>query len=110
MTSYEFGDVLLVDFPQVAAPGRKLRPAIVVLDVGDDDVVVVPITSVQRSAAGDHPISNWRQAGLRIASWVRLAKVTTVLKHELGRQVGRLSAEDRHELVTAWNSLYDLRP
>ena len=110
MTSYEFGDIVLVQFPQTAAPGRKLRPAVVVLDIGDDDLAAVPITSVRRTSIGDIPISNLQQAGLRVASRARLAKVTTVLKRGVARQIGRLAPEDRHTFVAEWNSLFRFIP
>ena len=39
------GDLVLIriEFPQAA--GGKVRPAVVVLDDGDDDFVAVPVTS-----------------------------------------------------------------
>jgi hypothetical protein len=53
MTNYEFGDVVLVLLPQSGTTARKQRPGIVVLDIGDRDVVVAPITSQPRSQTGD---------------------------------------------------------
>jgi hypothetical protein len=44
MTNYEFGEIVLVDFPQSGRVQRKKRPALVVLDVGDADAVLAPIT------------------------------------------------------------------
>jgi mRNA interferase MazF len=45
MTTYEFGDVVLVAFPQSGTTARKRRPALVVLDIGDADIVLAPITT-----------------------------------------------------------------
>ena len=42
MTSYKFGEVVLVEFPGVIR--TKRRPALVILDIGDADVVLAPIT------------------------------------------------------------------
>jgi mRNA interferase MazF len=110
MTSYELGETVLVEFPQTAAPGPKLRPAVVILDIGDDDLVVAPITSVARTGPGDLLIMHWRQAGLRTASWVRLAKVNNSLKQAVLRRIGCLTLKDRQAVVAAWQSLYDLKP
>ena len=52
MTSYEFGDVVLVRFPQSGTTARKQRPGIIVLDIGDADLVIAPITSKTRSQSG----------------------------------------------------------
>ena len=45
MTVYEFGDVVLVDFPQSGSDQPKRRPALVVLDIGDADLLLAPITT-----------------------------------------------------------------
>ena len=110
MTRFDFGEVVLVHFPQTAAPGTKLRPAVVILDIGDQDLVVAPVTSIPRHGPGDLPISAWHQAGLHAASWVRLAKVNTLLKQEVARKIGRLSPEDRQLVDASWHGVYRLKP
>jgi hypothetical protein len=79
---------------------------VVVLDIGDADVVVVPVTSVARSLAGDHALADWSHAGLIKPSWVRLAKVFFALKIEVGTKYGRLSDSDRALIAQSWASLY----
>ncbi|MBI3582652.1 MAG: type II toxin-antitoxin system PemK/MazF family toxin [Nitrospinae bacterium] len=44
MTSYKLGDIVLVDFIQSDGE-RKRRPALVILDIGDSDIVLAPITT-----------------------------------------------------------------
>jgi len=39
MTIYKFGDVVLIDFLQVTGD-KKRRPALIILDTGDADIVV----------------------------------------------------------------------
>ena len=109
MMNYEFGDVLIAAFPTTAPRGFKRRPVVMILDIGDDDIVVVPITSTRRNALGDFRLSGWKSAGLRAPSWVRLAKVTFVLKDEVARRLGRLTHADRRLVVEAWASIYALR-
>ena len=53
MTDYEFGDIVLVNFPHSGAQTVKRRPALVVLDIGDADLVLAPITTRERADAGD---------------------------------------------------------
>ena len=47
MTVYEFGDVVLVDFPQSGSDQPKRRPALVVLDIADADLLLAPITTAR---------------------------------------------------------------
>ncbi|MGQ9630451.1 MAG: type II toxin-antitoxin system PemK/MazF family toxin [bacterium] len=35
MTNYEFGEIVLVDFPRSGSVRGKRRPALVILDIGD---------------------------------------------------------------------------
>ncbi len=104
--NYKFGDVISVKFPQSGRQDTKRRPAVVVLDIGDADVVVVPVTSVPRILAGDHALTDWSHAGLIKPSWVRLAKVFFALKIEVGTKYGRLSDSDRALIAQSWASLY----
>lgn len=104
--NYRFGDVISVQFPRSGRHDKKRRPAVVVLDIGDADVVVVPVTSVARSLAGDHGLTDWSSAGLIKPSWVRMAKVFFALKIEVGTKYGRLSDSDRARIAQSWASLY----
>jgi len=106
MTRYEFGDVVLVHFPQSGSTSRKQRPGIVVLDVGDADLVIAPVTSKARTQAGDMSVSSLPETGLIRPSWVRLAKVAALLKTDLVRAIGRLTPPDRNQLAQKWQTLY----
>jgi mRNA interferase MazF len=106
MTNFEFGDVVLVHFPQLGTSSRKQRPGIVVLDIGDADLVIAPVTSKPRSQAGDLALAGLPGTGLIRPSWVRLAKAATLLKSDLVRALGRLSPADRSQLAQNWQTLY----
>ena len=106
MTSFEFGDVVLVYFPQSGTTARKQRPGIIVLDIGDADLVIAPVTSKARTQAGDVPLTILPGTGLIRPSWVRMAKVATLLKTDLVRALGRLSPPDRNQLAQNWQTLY----
>jgi mRNA interferase MazF len=45
MTNYRTGDLLLVMFPFAHGGRGKQRPAIVLLDEGDDDVLLARVTT-----------------------------------------------------------------
>jgi mRNA interferase MazF len=106
MTSYEFGDVVLVNFPQSGTAARKQRPGVIVLDIDDADIVVAPVTSRPRFQPGDIQLANLSGTGLIRSSWVRLAKVATLLKSDVIRPLGRLSPDDRNALAQTWEKIY----
>jgi mRNA interferase MazF len=108
MTSYEWGDVVLVEFPQSGLNRRKRRPALVVLDLGDADVVLAPITTRERSGPGDYKLRDWSTSGLLRESWVRLAKIACLQKSDVNRRLGRITERDKAELIARWQALYRL--
>jgi mRNA interferase MazF len=110
MTVYEFGDVVLVDFPQSGSEGPKRRPALVVLDIEDVDLLLAPITTRERTGPGDVRIQDWQQGGLLQESWARLAKVACLEKRSVARRLGRLSNPDRTNIALAWRSLFEHLP
>jgi mRNA interferase MazF len=93
------GDVVLLrmEFHQTA--GGKVRPAIVLLDTGDDDFVAAPVTSRPRLSEYDLPIQEWKTAGLNVASFVRVHKLTVLPKSGIVRQLGSLTNPDRDALI-----------
>ena len=70
----------MVEFPQTGSARRKRRPALVVLDIGDLDIILAPITTKDRSGRGDYKLRDWRTCGLLRDSWVRLAKIACLEK------------------------------
>ena len=66
------GELVLIRVQFLQGAGGKIRPALIVLDTGDDDFVAAPVTSQSRNSEFDLAIENWRFAGLNVASTVRL--------------------------------------
>ena len=81
--------------------GGKVRPAVVLLDAGDDDLVAAPVTSRARSSEYDLSLQDWRAAGLNVPSTVRIHKLTVLLKSEIVRHLGCLAKQDRDSLTLA---------
>lgn len=110
MTTYEFGDVVLVDFPQSGTSQRKRRPALVVLDIGDADAVLAPITTHARAARGDDALRDWAASGRLRPSWVRLATIVCLEQRDMTRRLGRLGAPDYTMLSQLWHTVYAVPP
>jgi mRNA interferase MazF len=94
-----FGEIVLIRMYFHQGPGSKIRPALVLLDAGDDDFVAAPVTSQPRTSEYDLVIAGWQAAGLNVASSVRVHKLTVLPKPDVIRSVGLLTEPDRRSLV-----------
>src|SRR5271157_717439 len=92
------GEVVLIRIEFHQTPGGKLRPAVVLLDSGDEDFVAAPITSHLRVSDFDVPVHQWREAGLNTASTIRVHKLTVLAKDVIVRRLGELGGPDRTAL------------
>jgi mRNA interferase MazF len=91
MTNYLPGDVVLVRFPFADASQNKQRPALVVFDQGDQDVLVARVTTHAGRSAFDVSLADWSSAGLLALSYVRVDKLATVGKQSVLRRLGRVT-------------------
>lgn len=94
----QFGEVVLLRMEFHQAAGSKVRPAVVLLDSGDDDFVAAPVTSRPRLSSYDLPVQEWKIAGLNVASVIRVHKLTVLPKSGIVRQIGSLTKPDRDAL------------
>ena len=88
------GEIVFVLFPFADLMGDKRRPGLVLLDVGDNDIVVARITGQAARDSYDLELQEWQQAGLRLPSVVRVHKPTTIEKGLVQRRLGFLSPRD----------------
>ena len=85
MTSYEFGDILLVPFPFTDQSTAKKRPAVVVSSEGyhreRPDLILMAVSSQVRPTAlvGEVMVKQWQEAGLRKLSVIKPV-LTTIEK------------------------------
>src|ERR1017187_7721521 len=94
-------EVVLIRIGFHQTPGGKVRPAVVLLDSGDDDFVAAPITWRPRVSDFDVPMHQWREAGLNTASTIRVHKPAVLAKDEIVRRLGDLAGADRTALREA---------
>ena len=74
--------------------GTKRRPVLVVQDFGDEDLLVVPITSQPARVTADVVLSDWQRAGLKLPSTVRMEKLATIEKSCVARKLGVLPSNE----------------
>jgi mRNA interferase MazF len=92
--SFERGEIVLLAFPFTSESGVKQRPALILLDTGDQDVLVARVTTQASRSQYDMVIRDWRTAGLLAPSVVRLDKLATLERTLVRRPLGRLSDVD----------------
>lgn len=97
-TNYQAGDLVLVHFPFTVGTQSKLRPALVLLDERDADIVVARITTQIVKTPYDVVLADWRRAGLLAPSAVRLHKLATLEKTLVDRVLGQLEPGDRQKV------------
>jgi mRNA interferase MazF len=100
------GEVVLIRIDFHQTQGGKVRPAIVLLDAGDDDFVAAPVTSQLRHTNFDVAALQWREADLNVASTIRVHKLTVLAKDDIVRRLGELSAPDRTTLIEVCAALF----
>jgi len=83
--------VLLAGLVFSDGQGAKRRPVLVLHDFGDDDLLVVPITSQHARVQTDLILPNWKNAGLKLPSIVRVEKLATIAKSSVVRKLGAIS-------------------
>ncbi len=88
------GEIVLVEIPYHQVQGAKVRPAVVILDTGDEDFLAAPVTSQARAGNYEIAIGAWQAAGLNVPSSVRVHKMAVLPKRAVKRELGQLTPED----------------
>lgn len=92
MVTPAVGEVVLVRFPFSDLSQSKLRPAVCLVDAGRGDCVLCQITSNaygdSRAILLDDP--DFASGGLKVASYVRPAKLFTAHERLIAKSVGKL--------------------
>jgi mRNA interferase MazF len=98
MASYRPSEIILIGFPFTGSPTVKKRPALVLLDTGDADLLVARVTSQIARTPFDIEIVEWKRAGLALPSIVRLDKLATLEKAQVERKLGTLIRSDWNQI------------
>ncbi len=100
MTSFEYGDIVLVPFPFTDQSTTKKRPAVVIsskaYNTERPDLIIMAVTSQIKPASvvGEVIIQEWRAAGLLKPSAIKPV-ITTIEKPLVIKTMGRLKDNDR---------------
>jgi mRNA interferase MazF len=90
MNKLSFGDIVLLKFPFTDGKTFKRRPALIINDFNDGDIIVCRITSQIYKSNFDVLIDNWEKSGLKLPSVVRVHKLATLEKEMVELILGRI--------------------
>lgn len=108
MTNYNFGDIVLLKFPHVDLQYASKRPAIVLYDSGDKDVLVARITTQEYSSEADYKIIKWKESGLIVESYIRLSKQATIEKQYVIKNLGKLESPEIKNVKAILRKIFQL--
>lgn len=106
MKKYAAGEVILLSFPFTDASSAKRRPALVLLDTEDEDIIVARITSQPPSMSFDVQLVDWQKTGLLFPSVVRVHKIATIEKRLVERRLGKVTRKDWSQIRAVVKSLW----
>lgn len=91
MKRFVFGDVVLLKFPYTNGNSFKKRPALIINDYNDGDIIVCRITSKIYNSSYDVPIDEWKKSGLKLPSVIRVHKIATLEKELVESCIGKIN-------------------
>jgi mRNA interferase MazF len=99
MANYKLGEVVLIAFPFTNNTGLKKRPALIIKDTNDGDVIVCRITSQQYTTNYDIDLKSWRQSGLQLPSVIRVHKIAALEKNMIDRKLGEVDNNIKGQVI-----------
>lgn len=107
MDKLNFGDIVLLKFPFTDGATFKRRPALIINDFDDGDVVVCRITSQIYKTNNDIFIDYWKKSGLKLPSVIRVHKIATLDKEIVEIVMGQIDNQLKEKVRTIISKLTD---
>jgi mRNA interferase MazF len=103
MDKLNFGDIVLLKFPFTDGKSYKRRPALIINDYDDGDIIVCRITSQIYETPNDVNINDWEKSGLRLPSVIRVHKLATLEKDLVEVKMGHIdnSTKEKIQIIIA---------
>lgn len=100
-----FGDIVLLKFPFTDGKSFKRRPALVINDFDDGDIIVCRITGQIYKTQNDFYLPNWKDVGLKLPSVVRIHKIASLDKSMVETIMGKLDESSKTAIIQIINNL-----
>jgi mRNA interferase MazF len=107
MKYFSFGDIVLLKFPYTNEKKYKKRPALIIFDTRDGDIIVCRITSKLYETKFDFLVEDWKESGLKLPSVVRLHKIATLEKSLIDQKIGKTSQKLKDTIKIKFNKLIE---
>jgi mRNA interferase MazF len=105
MANYKLGDIVLVKFPFTDNVTFKKRPALMIRDTNDGDVIVCRITSKVYSSLFDIELKEWEKYGLKLPSVLRIHKIASLEKDLIEIKLGEIDDNIKSEITKIFDTL-----
>ena len=106
MTNYNLGDIALIGFPHTDLQHTSKRPALVLYDSGDQDILVARVTTQPYLTKTDYKILNWEKSGLLTESYIRLGKLATIKKLYVVKHLGKLETLETDNIKSILEKMF----
>ncbi|HUE72426.1 MAG TPA: type II toxin-antitoxin system PemK/MazF family toxin [Pirellulaceae bacterium] len=102
------GEVVVIPFPQTNLQAGKSRPALVVVSLPGDDLILCQITSQTRHDGFSIPLvsTDFDQGSLSVASFVRPNRLFTVEQSVIRRSAGRIKPDKLLAVLSAIRDIF----
>lgn len=107
MDKLNFGDIVLLKLPYTDGKNYKRRPALIISDLHDGDVIVCRITSQIYETPFDVYLDNWEKFGLKLPSVIRVHKLATLEKGLVEDIMGKIDQSARDKISATIKNLTD---
>lgn len=97
------GECWVADIPFTSGRASKKRP-VLVLWLDGVDAVIAAVTSAPPRSPTDVSLADWKQAGLRVPSTVRLSRLDCLEQALLIHKLGTISVTDATQMKTIWST------
>ena len=105
MDKLNFGDIVLLKFPFSDNSTFKKRPALIINDFKDGDIIVCRITSQIYQTGNDVFIDDWKKCGLKLPSVIRVHKLATLEKDMVEIVMGQVDNSIKEIVQTIFSKL-----
>lgn len=84
---------MLIRFPYSDGKGFKKRPALVLKEFDDGDLLLCRITSKIHDTSFDIQVADWSQVSLLLPSVIRVHKMVVIEAELIGQLIGKISPD-----------------
>jgi mRNA interferase MazF len=107
MEKLSFGEIVLLRFPYTDGKTVKKRPALIINDFNDGDIIVSRITSRICNTKNDIYIEHWDKVGLKLPSVIRVHKLATLEKSMVEIVMGEIDDTLKNQVKILFSRLTD---